>query len=164
MKEELKLSDMLHYEILTGRFFIKKNADLVREIFPTEEGYLMFYRQGKRIKLKANKVAIEIVTGDKVPDEKSVLHKNLDENDYRLQNLKVIPRLAYLAVKEAQRNLSGALKLLPHPDDMFCYILNWKESGKDRRKVIKDVVVAKRTYNKLQLKYAKILSKYCVFD
>lgn len=164
MKEELKLNDMLHYEILTGRFFIKKNADLVREIFPTEEGYLMFYRQGKRIKLKANKVAIEIVTGDKVPDEKSVLHKNLDENDYRLQNLKVIPRLAYLAVKEAQRNLSGALKLLPHPDDMFCYILNWKESGKDRRKVIKDVVVAKRTYNKLQLKYAKILSKYCVFD
>lgn len=155
---------MLHYEILTGRFFIKKNADLVREIFPTEEGYLMFYRQGKRIKLKANKVAIEIVTGDKVPDEKSVLHKNLDENDYRLQNLKVIPRLAYLAVKEAQRNLSGALKLLPHPDDMFCYILNWKESGKDRRKVIKDVVIAKRTYNKLQLKYAKILSKYCVFD
>lgn len=164
MKEELKLNEMLHYEILTGKFFIKKNSELVREVFPTEEGYLMFYRQGKRIKLKANKVAIELVTGDKVPDEKSVLHKNLDENDYRLQNLKIIPRQAYLAVKEAQRNLSGALKLTPHPEDMFCYVLSWKEDGKDRRKVIKDVVVAKRTYNKLQLKCAKILSKYCVFD
>lgn len=164
MKEELKLSEMLHYDILTGRFFVKKNAEVVREIFPTEEGYLMFYRQGKRIKLKANKVAIELVTGDKVPENKSVLHKNLDENDYRLQNLKIISREAYLSVKEAQRNLSAALKLLPHPEDMFCYILQWKEQGKDRRKVIKDVVVAKRTYNKLQLKYAKILSKYCVFD
>ena len=164
MKEELKLSEMLHYEILTGKFFIKKNGDLVREIFPNEEGYLMFYRQGRRLKLKANKVAIELTSAEKVAEDRAVLHKNLDENDYRLQNLRVISRTAYLAVKEAQRNLSGALKLTPHPEDMFCYILNWKENSKDRRKVVKDVVVAKRTYNKLQLKYAKILSKYCVFD
>lgn len=164
MKEELKLSDMLHYEILTGKFFIKKNTELVREIFPNEEGYLLFYRQGKRLKLKANKVAIELTNAEKINESEAVLHKNLDENDYRLQNLRVISKAAYLAVKEAQRNLSGALKLIPHPEDMFCYILNWKENGKDRRKVIKDVVVAKRTYHKLQLKYAKILSKYCVFD
>lgn len=164
MKEELKLSDMLHYDLLNGKFFIKKNSNLVREIFPNEEGYLMFYRQGKRIKLKANKVAIELTSASKLEDSKAVLHKNLDENDYRLQNLKVISRVSYLTVKEAQRNLSGALKLTPHPEDMFCYVLSWKEDGKDRRKVIKDVVVAKRTYNKLQLKYAKILSRFCVFD
>ena len=164
MKEELKLSEMLYYEILTGKFFIKKNGDLVREIFPNEEGYLLFYRQGKRLKLKANKVAIELTSIEKITEDQAVLHKNLDENDYRLQNLRVISRTAYLAVKEAQRNLSGALKLTPHPEDMFCYILNWKENSKDRRKVIKDIVIAKRTYNKLQLKYAKILSKYCIFD
>lgn len=164
MQETQVLKDILHYEILSGEFYIKKDSNLVRRIFPDEDGYLIFYRKGKRLKMKANKVAIELTEGKTLTDDKSILHKNLDENDYRLQNLKVIPKSAYLAVKEAQRNLSGALKLLPHAEDMFCYILQWKEQGKDRKKVIKDVVVAKRTYNKLQLKYAKILSKYCVFD
>lgn len=163
MKEELKLNEVLQYELLTGKFFIKKNNKILREIFPNEDGYLLFYRNGIRYKFKANKVAIEL-TGTKLNDSLAVLHKNLDDNDYRLQNLRVISRSAYLQVKEAQRNLSGILKLIPHPEDMFCYVLQWKESGQERKKVIKDVVVAKRTFHKLQLKYAKILSKYCIFD
>lgn len=162
--KELILSEIIEYEILSGSFFLKKDSKVVRKIFPNEDGYLMFYRKGKRIKLKANKVAMELISGKSIPDNKVVMHKNLDENDYRLINLKIISRSAYLAVKEAQRNLSGALKLQPHPSDMFCYILGWKDSGRDKKMVIYDIVVAKRTYNKLQLKYAKILSKHCVFD
>lgn len=162
--KDLKLDDILEYGIFDGSFYIKKDSKVVRKIFPNEDGYLVFYRNGKRIKLKANKVAMQLVSGKSISENKVVLHKNLDENDYRLQNLKIISKSAYLLVKEAQRNLSGALKLQPHPTDMFCYILFWKDSGKDRKSVIYDIVVAKRTYNKLQLKYAKILSKYCVFD
>ena len=162
--KDFKLADILEYELLSGSFFIKKDNKIIRKIFPNEDGYIIFYRKGKRIKLKANKVAMELISGESIADNKAILHKNLDENDYRLQNLKIISRSAYLAVKEAQRNLSGALKLQPHPTDVFCYILSWKDQGKDRKSVIYDVVVAKRTYNKLQLKYAKILSKYCVFD
>lgn len=158
------ISDIIEYELFSGSFFLKKDSKIVRKIFPNEDGYLVFYRKGKRIKLKANKVAMELISGISIPDNKTVLHKNLDENDYRLVNLKLISKRTYLAVKEAQRNLSGALKLQPHPRDMFCYILCWKDQGKERKSVIYDVVVAKKMYNKLQLKYAKILSKYCVFD
>jgi hypothetical protein len=47
---------------------------------------------------------------------------------------------------------------------MFSYVLIWKENGKDKILVVQDIVVAKRMLNKLQLKYAKILNRYCVFD
>jgi hypothetical protein len=158
------LGEFIEYEMLTGAFFLKKNGKISRRIFPTEEGYLIFYRNNRRLKLKANKVAMELINNKPIADKKTILHKNLDENDYRLQNMKIIARSTYNAIKEAHRNLSGALKLQPHPRDMFCYILSWKEDGKDRRLVVYDVVVAKRMYNKLQLKYAKILSRHCVFD
>lgn len=160
----MELTDLIEYEMLTGSFFIKKNAKRIREIFPNEDGYLIFYRNNQRLKLKASKVAMELITGKPIDDKKTVLHKNLDETDYRLQNLKVIVKSTYNLIKEAHRNLSGSLKLQPHPKDMFCYVLSWKQDGKDRKIVIYDIVVAKRTYTKLQLKYAKILSKYCVFD
>lgn len=159
-----ELLEMLHYDLAIGAFYIKKNNKVVRRIFPNEDGYLIFYRSGKRLKLKANRIAMQIITNETISDKYTILHKNLDDNDYRLQNLKVISRVTYNNIKEAHRNLSGALRLQPHSSDVFSYVLNWKENGKDRVQVIHDIVIAKRLYNRLQLKYAKILSKYCVFD
>jgi hypothetical protein len=99
-----------------------------------------------------------------VQKDKVVLHKNLNENDYRYCNLKLISKKTQNSIKEAYRNLNGYLKLQPHPKDMFSYVLIWKENGKDKILVVQDIVVAKRMLNKLQLKYAKILNRYCVFD
>jgi hypothetical protein len=149
----MKIKELIDYDLLEGSFFILKNNTRYRKIFPNEEGYLVFYKQSKRIKLKANKVAIELVQNIIVQKDKVVLHKNLNETDYR-----------YNTIKEAYRNLNGYLKLQPHPKDMFSYVLIWKENGKDKILVVQDVVVAKRMLNKLQLKYAKILNRHCIFD
>lgn len=159
----MQLEEMLKYDMITGEFYIKKNESL-RRIFPKDDGYIIFYKKGVRYKLKANKVAMELVTKEKLPPNKAILHKNLNEKDYRLVNLKVISKLTYNLIKEAYRNLSGALKILPHPSDVFCYVICWKEEGKDRRLVVDDVVVVRRMHTKLQLKYAKILNKYCIFE
>lgn len=163
-KAELQIKDLVDYDILEGSFFILKNNLRYRKIFPNEDGYLVFYKNARRIKLKANRVAIELVQDIVVQKDKAVLHKNLDETDFRYCNLKLIAKKTYNSIKEAHRNLSGYLKLQPHPKDMFSYVLIWKENGKDKLLVVQDIVVAKRMYNKLQLKYAKILSKYCIFD
>lgn len=160
----MQVKDLIDYDILTGDFFILKNNIRYRKIFPDEDGYIVFYKDSKRIKFKANKAAIELVQNIVVQKDKVVLHKNLDETDYRYCNLRLISKKTYNAIKEAHRNLSKYLKLQPHQKDMFCYVLMWKENGKDRMLVVQDIVVAKRMHNKLQLKYAKILSKYCVFD
>lgn len=160
----MKLRELIDYDILEGSFFILKNNARYRKIFPNEEGYLVFYKDSKRIKLKANKTAIELVQNIIVQKDKVVLHKNLNENDYRYCNLRLISKKTHNSIKEAYRNLNGYLKLQPHPKDMFCYMLIWKENSKDRILVVQDIVVAKRMLNKLQLKYAKILNRYCVFD
>lgn len=161
---QIELIEILHYDLSVGAFYIKKNNKIVRRIFPTEEGYLIFYKNGKRLKLKANRVALQIISDINISDKQTVLHKNLDDSDYRLQNLKIVSRVVHNNIKEAHRNLTSALKLQPHTSDVFSYVLSWKENGKDRIQVIHDIVIAKRLYNRLQLKYAKILSKYCVFD
>lgn len=160
----MQINDLIDYDILTGDFFILKNNIRYRKIFPDEDGYIVFYKDNKRMKFKANKIAIELVQSIVVQKDKVVLHKNLDESDYRYCNLKLLSKKTYNSIKEAHRNLSGYLKLQPHQKDMFSYVLIWKENGKDRILVVQDIVVAKRMYNKLQLKYAKILSRYCVFD
>lgn len=160
----IQIKELIDYDILEGSFFILKNNIRYRKIFPNEDGYLIFYKNSKKIKLKANRLAIELVQNIIVQKDKVILHKNLNENDYRYCNLKLISKKIYNSIKEAHRNLSGYLRLQPHHKDMFSYVLIWKENGKDKILVVQDIVVAKRMHNKLQLKYAKILSKYCIFD
>ncbi len=158
------IKSFLKYNALDGSFSVLRGSGVYRNVQPTEEGYLIFYRQGTKYKLKANRIAIELGNNIIVPKDKVVLHRNLDYNDYRLQNLKLVSRKTYNEIKEARRNLTSHLKLTPHYQDMFSYLLSWRENGKDRVLVVQDIVVARRLYAKLQLKYAKILSKYCVFD
>lgn len=173
--KETSIKDLIDYDILTGAFYILKNNTRYRRIFPSEDGYLIFYRNKRRIKLKANKAAIDFVNESNQGNQyntssnsdiitKVVLHKNLNEDDYRYCNLRLISKKVYNIIKEAHRNLSGALKLQPHSKDVFSYVLTWKENSKDKVLVVQDVVIAKRLYNKLQLKYAKILNKFCIFD
>jgi hypothetical protein len=158
------LKELLLYCALEGEFHILKADKPYRRLFPDADGYLIFYKKGKKYKMKANRVAIELGNNLIVPKDKVVLHRNLDYNDYRLQNLRLVTRKTFNTIKEAQRNLGGALRIVPHYQDMFSYTLSWREDGKDRVLVVQDIVVTRRLYNKLQLKYAKILSKYCVFD
>ena len=164
-----QIKNLIDYDIFEGAFYILKNNIRYRRIFPNEDGYIIFYKNRKRFKFKANRLAIELVqnincTAISPQKDKVVLHRNLDENDYRCINLKLINKSTYNSIKEAYRNLSGALKMQPHAKDVFSYVLAWKENSKDKILVVQDIVIAKRLFTKLQLKYAKILNKYCIFD
>ncbi len=159
-----QLKTFIEYEAIEGYFYILKNNTRYRRLLPDEDGYLIFYREGKKYKFKANKIAIELGNNIIVPKDKVVLHKNLDSNDYKLQNLRLVTRNVFNAIKEAQRNLSANLKIVPHYQDMFSYTVQWRENGKDRILVVQDIVMAKKLFTKLQLKYAKIISKWCISD
>lgn len=158
------LKELISYDPMQGAFFLLRDNKPYRQVFPDNEGYLIFYKKGKKYKVKANKLAIELGNNLHVPKDKVILHKNLDSTDYKLQNLTLVTRKVYNSIKEAHRNLSSYLKLVPHNQDVFSYVLNWREDGKDRVLVVQDIVIARRMFTKLQLKYAKILSKYCIFD
>ena len=154
----------LHYEPLEGTFYLLKNQQPLRQLFPDEDGYLVFHRDSSRYRIKAARVAYELAHDCSLARGKSILHKNMNTDDYRLSNLAAIPKKVHLAIKEAYRNLSGTMRIVPHSSDVFSYRLIYRENNQERAKVIQDIVVAKKEFIRLQLRFAKLLSKYCVFD
>ena len=162
LNKEVTYRDCLLYKADTGEFFVKR--DKPKKILASEEGYLKFSKDNKSYKIKASLAAWELGYGSLVPFDKVVLHKNLNFMDYRLRNLSLVSREVYLEVKEARKNLEGFLKMQPHKEVAFSYVVQWKEKGKVKQQVMHDVVTAKKLLLKLQLKFSKVLSKYCVFD
>ena len=158
-----QIKNLLSYDIFNGSFWISRN-NKQKQISPKEDGYLYFFSNGKRHKLKANKLAYEL--GNKVEVENGfvVFHKNMDKNDYRLCNLRLLSSSIVNQINEAHRNLCGDLRISPHKQDMFSYVVTWVSSGQTRHKVCHDIVSARQFYLSLQLKFAKLMGKYVVFD
>lgn len=143
---------------------MQRNAEDFRRLLPDESGYITFHKGNVRYKIRANKAAYELGTDTEVQSDKVVLHRNLNTSDYRLRNLLLLPKETYKRVKEASINLSGYLRIQPHQTDAFCYVVHYRDEGRNKFMVLQDIVVAKQAYLRLQLKYAKILNKYCMFD
>ena len=164
----------LVYQPETGNFFFKQKQrsreDKLRLLTPNEDGYLVFAVQGKHYKIKAIKAGYMMFfkqQGKVLPEIKQdqVLYsKNLNKKDFRFCNIGLCSRETMFKINEAQRNLHGDLKLLLHPTDMFSYVVHWTEDRQKKKKVVHDVVLAKKLFLRLQLKFSKILAKYLVLD
>lgn len=116
------------------------------------------------IKIKIEKLAC-LLAFNRLPEaNERVLFKNLDENDLRLRNLAIVNRDVYLQIKEAKLNLESCLCLIPHESDVFSFWLCYRENALHKRELIRDIVVAKREFNKKKLIYTKIINKHCLFD
>lgn len=126
----------------------------------------MFDSQGtpKSVKYKLDKLAYYLWTGTFPSENSKILHKNLDETDNRAINLLEVPRTVYNKIKEAEKNLDYGIRIANHPTDQLSHVLYWYENGAEKMKVVEDIVVAKRLKTKLQLKYSKFLTKYCIFE
>lgn len=156
------INELVDYDKFTGRFYTKTQKH--KELHANEDLYIVLFHKHKRWKVKANKLAYELGTQTKIPDDYVVLHRNLDKQDFRLCNLMIVPSTTMQQITEAHRNLSSDLKITPHPKDIFAYVVSWIEHRQQKRKVVHDVVAAKQLYTKLQLRYAKVLGKYLVLD
>lgn len=163
IKHEILISNIA-YDPVTGLLTNKNNF---KEIKPDEDGFV-YYVQSKpvkaQIKIKANRLCCLLGFNKVIEKDQRVLHKNLNEKDLRLVNLKIVSSTTYNKINEARVNIEGRLRLVPHPEDQLSYFLHWRENGSDKRRLILDIVVARRELKKLQLRYSKILSRYCVFD
>ncbi len=159
-----RLKELLDYCPSSGKVTIKKNK---RVLAPDNDGLVVIFdRQAnpRSKKYKLDRLAFFLAFNIFPREDQRVLHKNLDVQDNRLQNLTLVSRSIFRQIKEADRNLSGGIRILPHSTDQFAYVLYWFEGGVERSKIIQDIVVAKRYLIKLQLKYSKILTRYCLFD
>ena len=155
-----RYSKLLNYEPLTGKIYVKKSKRL---LVADDTGAVTFVDPDtkERVKIRLDKLAY-ILANNKLPPPKwKIHHKNLDVSDNRIYNLMCLSPDQSRLVNEARKNLSGGIKISLHPTDMFSYKLSWFEGGKERSKVIEDIVVVKRLERELILKYSKILTVYC---
>lgn len=159
-----RLKELLEYEPETGKVTIIRNK---RVLTPDPDGIVVIFdskAKPKTRKYKLERIAFYLAFSFFPREDQRVLHKNLDPEDNRIQNLALVSRTVFRHIKEAHRNLTGGIHLVPHATDQFAYILKWFEDGTERSRIIQDIVIARRQQLKLQLKYSKILTKFCVFD
>ena len=158
-----RLRQLLDYDPLSG---IIKNKKTKRILQADHDGLIILYDSATKrsIKLKLDRIAYAMAFGVFPKEDKRVLHKNLNQEDNRLKNLTLVSRAISLQIKEAHKNLSTGIRLVQHSTDQFAYIVHWFEDGVEKTKILQDIVPARELQLKLQLKYSKILTKYCVFD
>lgn len=164
MKPSLeRLKEILKYDPVTGKVCTLKSRALVAD---SNGLVIVFDNEAKKpsTKYKLERLAYFLAHGVFPREDQKVLHKNLDTLDNRAKNLVLVSRSVFKQIREAERNLEGAIKIVPHPVDMFSYILLWFDKGIERSRIFGDIGVARRYQVKLQLKYSKILTRYCMFD
>ena len=160
-----RLRELLSYNPLSGAVSLRRSG---RVLVPDSNGQVVVFdskaKRHKSTRYTLDRLCVFFAFGQFPRQDQKVHHKNLDPLDNRLVNLEVVSKGIYRTIREAWKNLDGGIRLVPHASDQFTYVLHWYEGGKERCKTIQDIVIARRQCIRLQLKYSKILTKYCLFD
>ena len=151
------------YNALEGTFKLLRDGLEHRDIYPNENGYLLYSYNKKLRYIRACVIAYEIFNSCVIPSNHKILFKDLDMTNLKANNLGLVSNEEYKEAMQALRNLAN-IKLKPHPNDKFSYILQYNINNVQVKKVILDVVVARRELIKLKVKFTKIVSKYFYLD
>ncbi len=152
--------DNLSYNKDTGELFLTTPKG-IKQIIPNLN-FVQFTINNKRYKFKYTNLIWYLVHGVKPSVTEKIFHKDLDENNYKLNNLVKISTKLYFQLKEALDNLHYNLKLYPHPKDSYSYILEYKQKGRLRKEIISDIGIARKKMLKLQLRIVKFTSAYVI--
>ena len=158
--QALDVLNSLECSPTTGEVFILKNNQRVRKLIPDEENTVSVTINKSKIKMKYDKLVWCSYYKEVPPDDHVVFHKDLDEKNNKINNLCLLPKKINAKIMEAMKNLSGALRLIPHPTDAFSYVLEYRQDSRVKKEVIQDITVAKRKLLKMQLRYIKFISAY----
>lgn len=163
-----KVLPYVQYEPDTGMIYVLKNdpktSTLVKHkrLMPDENNSVNASINGTRVKIKMNRFVWFILYGEILKDNETILHKDLDESNFRQNNLTKISKKVHYQILEAMKNLSGSLRIIPHPTDAFSYMIEYRKEGRLKREVLSDDSVAKKKLLQMQIKYIKFLGKYVV--
>lgn len=153
----------LYYSHTTGFFYRRKRDASVGPMqHPNQDAVLKYTcnETSKQRSIKAIRAAWIILNNSEVPHGYVLYCKNLDESDLSAGNIALVDRPTWKTIREALHNLNTSLKMKPHSSAQGHYLVTWKEDGMIRRKVLQDVISAKRLHRKLLISFTKILGKY----
>jgi hypothetical protein len=158
-----RLRELYSYDKLTGYV---KNIRLDRRVMPDHAGFVMLFEPNTKHaqKFKLTKLCYSLETGIDCKKEDRVIQKDLNEDNYKFDNLRLMSKEEYAVYKNAFRNINGGICLKIYPLDVYSYKLYWYEDGKQCSRIVGDIVTARREEIKMKLKYTKILSRFCVSE
>lgn len=154
----------LEYEPENGMLYILKNNIRHKLLVPDELHSAHTTIYGTRIKIKYNRLVWFVLYHEVLQDSETILHRDLDDSNYRRNNLTKISKDIHLGIVEAMKNLSGALKITQHPKDTFACVLEYKQDGRMKKETFQDPTTAKKKLLRMQLRYIKFLGKYIITD
>ena len=134
-----------------------------------EDGYVLVTTKDsdnrqKFLRFRLPYLAYYLHTGKVVSGDKRILHKNFKLDDNRACNLEVIDAVLYKNLYEAFHNIKTWIKVRPHPKDVNSYVVYWRENSAKKKRVIQDIVSAKRFEKALRFKFLKFITTNCIFD
>lgn len=158
-----RLNELLVYEPFTGEIFTRNPF---RKLSPDPEGFITVWDRQiqKRTKFKVGRLCWILGNNKKLRKNQKVLFKNLNPLDTRLINLAVVPPSVFNKIQEAAKNLRGGIKLQPHHADMYMFTVLYYDNRLHKKELFHDILAAQQRVTSLQLKSAKVLTKYCLFE
>jgi hypothetical protein len=98
-----------------------------------------------------------------VPEGKTVLCKDLNEDNLKISNLILVDSSDYKKIVIALKNLRGACSFRQHPSDKHAYIVYWIEPPHiTREEVHYDIGMVQSRMKELKIIFSKFISKYTV--
>ena len=158
-----RINELLVYDPLTGDITMR---DTIRKVSPDPDGFVTIWDNlsKKKTKFKADRLAWTLGNNKKLRKNQKVLHLNLNLKDNRLTNLKLVPSAVFNKIQEAAKNLSGALRIQPHPTDRYDFNLFYFNDRVLKKETYSDIMITQRRLIELQLRFAKVLTRFCIFD
>lgn len=160
-----KLHKGVLYNGTTGTFWrVKSTGEIDRELLPDWDFYIIYSCafEKKSKKKKALYLAYETVHGKSVPEGFILYQKDLNENNFKLENIGCIPKKDYQSIKDALNNCNGAIKIQPHKTNVYMYTVQFKQENRTRKVTCHDIIHANRIKKIVLFKSMKALDKYIV--
>jgi hypothetical protein len=99
-----------------------------RRILPNPEtGKVYLYDTESKLRknLLYHNLAFVLGSGKVIPSDKKVLCLDLDNENIKFHNLKLVDRKVYTKIQVALRNLAGGLNVKQHTQDKHAYVVSW---------------------------------------
>lgn len=148
--------------IITQKQIGKKAA---RRVFAhPDSGDVTVYDPDNRVRQRFLFRHLAYVLGSQqaIPEGKRVLCHDLNDENIKYRNLKLVDKSVYRDIKIAIRNLESDMKIVQHPRDKHAYLLIWNEHKRARQAVHYDIAAAEDHKRSIEIELVKFINKHIV--